>query len=124
MINNNIQVHTSRNRGFTLIELLVVIAIIAILAAILLPVLAKAHRKALRVIDINNMKQQAAASFMYASDFNDWYPICNLGAGNSGGSKPTVNGLLGIHYTRYFAAEPENPPPPPAPTLGNYEMIP
>src|SRR5215469_13587136 len=107
MTNTNMSTRRSRYHGFTLIELLVVIAIIAILAAILLPVLGKAHRKSLRTIDINNMKQLAAGSFMYASDFNDWFPICTLGAGNSGtGGHPSVNGLLGIHYTRYFATGP------------------
>jgi prepilin-type N-terminal cleavage/methylation domain-containing protein len=105
---------TSRSRGFTLIELLVVIAIIAILAAILLPVLALAHRKSLRAIDINNMKQLAEGSIMYAGDFNDWYPVCTLGAGNQGGTTyPTENCLLGIHYSRYFATGP-----------GNYETVP
>jgi prepilin-type N-terminal cleavage/methylation domain-containing protein len=105
MINTNTTIHRGRSGGFTLIELLVVIAIIAILAAILLPVLAQAHRKSLRTIDINNLKEIAAGSFMYAGDFNDWYPICTLGAGNTPAG--TVNHLLGIHYTRYFAANPE-----------------
>jgi prepilin-type N-terminal cleavage/methylation domain-containing protein len=119
MTRTNIEIHPGRARGFTLIELLVVIAIIAILAAILLPVLAQAHRKALRTVDINNMKQMAEGSFMYAGDFNDWYPICTLGAGNNSPTK--VNYLQGIHYTRYFAAQPEYPT---SPTLGNYQIIP
>ncbi len=106
-MNAKMQIRLSRYRGFTLIELLVVIAIIAILAAMLLPVLGKANRKALRTTDINNMKQLAAGSFMYAGDFNDWFPVCTLGAGNNGtGGHPSVNGLLGIHYTRYFATGP------------------
>jgi len=64
-----------RARGFTLIELLVVIAIIAILAAILFPVFARARAKAQQTVCLSNMKQQALAWVMYASDWEDTFPF-------------------------------------------------
>ncbi|HEX3627254.1 MAG TPA: prepilin-type N-terminal cleavage/methylation domain-containing protein [Verrucomicrobiae bacterium] len=57
--------------GFTLIELLVVIAIIAILAAILLPVLSSAKLRAIIATDMSNKRQLTIAWFMYAQDNND-----------------------------------------------------
>ncbi len=58
-------------RGFTLIELLVVIAIIAILAAILFPVFARAREKAKQTSCLSNMKQIALGQLMYAQDYDD-----------------------------------------------------
>jgi prepilin-type N-terminal cleavage/methylation domain-containing protein/prepilin-type processing-associated H-X9-DG protein len=62
------------NRGFTLIELLVVIAIIAILAAILFPVFARAREKARQTTCLNNQKQIATVILMYAQDHEEMLP--------------------------------------------------
>jgi len=60
-----------RRKGFTLIELLVVIAIIAILAAILFPVFARAREKARQTSCLSNVKQLALGTQMYATDCDD-----------------------------------------------------
>ena len=66
-----------RSRGFTLIELLVVIAIIAILAAILFPVFARARAKARQTACLSNVKQISLALQMYAQDYDECYPVVN-----------------------------------------------
>ncbi|HEY3330639.1 MAG TPA: DUF1559 domain-containing protein [Capsulimonadaceae bacterium] len=64
---------TTSNKGFTLIELLVVIAIIAILAAILFPVFAKAREKARQTTCSSNLKQIGMATLQYIQDYDESY---------------------------------------------------
>src|SRR5690242_14555441 len=77
--------------AFTLIELLVVIAIVGIIAALLLPVLSKAHKQAASTTDINNFKQIMLVLHAYASDNGDVLPPPNW---DNGGLNGTNTGWL------------------------------
>ncbi len=76
----------SRRTGFTLIELLVVIAIIAILAAILFPVFARAKAKAQETQCLSNVKQLATAVLTYASDYDSSLPWVMYGSSSDIGN--------------------------------------
>jgi prepilin-type N-terminal cleavage/methylation domain-containing protein/prepilin-type processing-associated H-X9-DG protein len=79
-------------KGFTLIELLVVIAIIAILAAILFPVFAKAREKARQATCTSNFKQVSLAVMQYVQDYDETFPLAACCPG--GGAPPAPYGTV------------------------------
>lgn len=72
--------HSIHRRAFTLVELLVVIAIIAILAAILFPVFARAREQARKSSCLSNLKQMGLATQMYVQDYDETLPPYSAGA--------------------------------------------
>jgi len=98
-------------RAFTLIELLVVIAIIAILASLLLPALAKAKERAMRIKCGSNLKQMVLACTMYAGDNRESLPPMSFG-GNPPGYWPwdlpvgTADALLTYGFQRHVLYDP------------------
>jgi len=81
-------------KGFTLIELLIAIAVVGIIASLLLPVLAKAKKKARTKQSISNQRMIGAAYTEYLIDYDGWFPVVNGPAG-VGGQKGEALGAQG-----------------------------
>jgi prepilin-type N-terminal cleavage/methylation domain-containing protein/prepilin-type processing-associated H-X9-DG protein len=90
----------ARQRAFTLIELLVVIAIIAILAAILMPVLSKAKARALTANCLSNFKQLQACYILYVGDNND-YLVWNISTSGTQTTLTNESWIVGNAQTDY-----------------------
>src|ERR1039457_5034202 len=94
---------TSSTSGFTLVGMLVVIGVIAVLAALLLPALASAKRKAQRINCVNNLKQCALAFRIWEGDNNDKYPMDVPTA--KGGTREFVTGADTFRHFQVMSNE-------------------
>jgi prepilin-type N-terminal cleavage/methylation domain-containing protein/prepilin-type processing-associated H-X9-DG protein len=96
--------HMAPRRAFTLLELLVTISIVAILAALLLPVLSKGKGRAQGVYCLNNGKQMMAALFLYTGDNHDFFPP-NPDDGNIVAGYNWCSGQAGIGEAQEFNSD-------------------
>jgi len=108
-------------RGFTLIELLVVIAIIAILAAMLLPALAKAKVRALQIRCVNNVRQLTLASSMYVTDTGGFIGYSDPLLPNTLWMGTLINSYAKADLVRLCPSTKEPQPLPTGNTAGNCE---
>jgi prepilin-type N-terminal cleavage/methylation domain-containing protein/prepilin-type processing-associated H-X9-DG protein len=90
----------SERKAFTLIELLVVIAIIAILAAILFPVFARAREQARKTTCLSNIKQLSLGFLMYAQDYDEQMP--GIPFGSCGTCWPWADWVGSVDWTGVF----------------------
>jgi prepilin-type N-terminal cleavage/methylation domain-containing protein/prepilin-type processing-associated H-X9-DG protein len=94
--------HHRHRKGFTLIELLVVIAIIAILAAILFPVFARAREAARKSTCVSNLRQVGTAMRMYLQDFDERTPWRVNGSEWVWAANPANDTYWGLFYQPYI----------------------
>jgi prepilin-type N-terminal cleavage/methylation domain-containing protein/prepilin-type processing-associated H-X9-DG protein len=93
-VTTNLRTQRNKPGGFTLIELLVVIAIIAILAAILFPVFARARENARKASCQSNMKQLGLGFMQYTQDYDERYMVAHMGYQTPQGISATWDVLL------------------------------
>jgi len=84
----------TKRQAFTLIELLVVIAIIAILAAILFPVFAKAREQARKITCVSNLKEIGLSTLMYVQDYDETFPWLMQDGRNNTDSTGLSSGMV------------------------------